>query len=821
MSKVDPYQLVAFGLKIAPASIKNPGTTSKKVKFLVNWGKEASSDPVTISRWQSEFGNKITDWAVLTGHENGFIAIDIDSKEGEHFWGSKWLPDGLEAETPRGGVHIYYSLDGVNADVQSNQGAHNGLHKDIDIRGEGGVVFAYDIDAFDISKMPVLPDSVLEILPQKQQYNSGQVPGDVIPQISEGDGVSVNLEDGSKIVEVSQQEARVIKGLTDILDKLPVPWVQGAGYHMAQFTVACGLNRIANSPHYITGREEAQKIFNKHAPLRYEGDTSLRDRRWDEAIKVTKGQWFDPPSDVPVRLEADVTLEKYNSAMIERMFWEGSGIPHVKDLIRELREAGATKQEAYSISYECAAMKKIRSKSLGKGPSTWGMVKTIYEAYEVDESGWSDEPLDSVDKSVIMAPREIGELGLLTEREREIVRHYPNFIDRYVMATKDMLASPNMPLTYVNAWIALSSICGDRADIMLKKGRKPLSLWALNLADSAAGKGDSKDVMIAMVGAGRRGGFGDVNAGGNASAEGLSDFIAERDGRVTFFNKDEARSLLTNMHFDSSYEAKMMTLALDLYDGNASRALRVGGSKNGVGDNIKATFIMWLQTTWNAAVESLTSKDIESGFIGRCLVAIGDDSVITLDSLRPEFASEYQVSIGGVHPMIKSIADGINTVVGSVKNITISADDEVLDRYVKCRQEVLDFIREHPMQKHLRGVMLRVTENILKAAALLAVSEGRGMIYMTDMLLAIKSGQYWVRDAMRLVDAISTSEYRKRVDDLVRFCDTAPRTRAAILKHFGGLSNREVSEVMDRAEQEGSIKKHKESGRFSANVADK
>lgn len=819
MANINPYDLVERGLKIAPAHIKFPGTDRKEVRFLVSWGKDASNDPAVISRWQSEFGNKITDWAVLTGHVNGFMAVDIDSEEGDHFWNAKWLPDGREARTPRGGTHIYYSLDGVDADIQSNQGGHNGLHPDIDIRGEGGVVFAYDIDALDVAQMPVLPEAVLEILPQKQSYNTDPAPGDVVPGDLGED--AVQLQAGKfDLGQVSPQEARVLKGLTDLLDELPRPWVKGSGYHMTQLTVACGLNRIANSPHYRLDRKDAHKLFDAHAPLRDPGDTRLRDRRWSEAVKMTEGQWFDPPSDVPVRLDADQLLKIYDGDIIDRMFWDSEGIPAVKDLIRELREAGASEQEAYSISYECAAMKRLRSRSLGKGPSTWGLVKAIYRAYEQDEQGWKDEPLESVPRSAVIAPRSIGELGLLSEREREMIREYPNFIDRYIMAAQEILAEPNMPLHYVNAWVGLSSIVGDRADIYLTKGRVPLSLWGMPLAGSAAGKGDAKGLMKGMIGAGRRGGFKDVNAGGNASAEGLSDFISEREGRVSLFNKDESSALLQNMHVDSTYEAKMMTLALDLYDGESSRSLRVGNAKDGVGDDVRTTFNMWLQTTWGGAVEALTSKDIDTGFVGRFIIAIGDSARITEDSLRLKFASEYQVSTGGVHPMLKSLADGINNVVGSVKNMTITCDDDVMDRYVQMRKVVYSFVREHPMRGQVQGVMLRVTENVFKGAALLAVSEGRSKVEMADLLIAIKSGQYWVRDALRLIDAISTSEYRKRVDELVRFCDSAPRTRRAILKHFGNLTNREVVEVMERAEQEGSIKKQKDSGRYVANVAE-
>lgn len=815
---IDPYALIELGHKIFPVQVLNPGTDQKKLLFLVSWGQEQSGDPAQISRWQSEFGKRITDWGVPTGHGNGFIVVDIDTPEAEHFWNTKWLPDGLVADTPRGGTHVMYSLEGVDADVQTNTGKQNGIHPAIDIRGEGGFVVAYDITSFDRANMPVLPDSVLELLPQKQVYSSEPVPGDVLPEKLDMDAVRLHV--GPDVVgEVSPQEARVIQGLTDMLDALPRPWSKGANYHSTQFLVACGLNRIVNSPYYRTDEETAHAIFDAHAPLRNAEDAKLRDRRWSEAVKVTQGQWFDQPSDVPVRLDAAELLERHTGTLVESMFWEGKGIPAVKDLIRELREAGADEQEAYSISYECAAMKKIRSRSLGKGISTWGFVKQVYRAYEQDERPWNDGPSEAVPRKEVAAPRDIDDLGLLDARERDEIRNYPNFIDRYVMAAQEIHATPNLPLAYANGWMALSSIIGDRGDIMLEDGRMPLSMWVMPVADSAAGKGDQKKNMKTMIGAGRRGGFATINAGGNASAEGLADFIAEREGKVVLFNKDEASSILIGMHKEGSYEHKMMTFALDLYDGDSSRSLRVGMAKDGPGSDVKTTFNMWLQTTWQGVVGALDTADIGTGFIGRFIVAIGDDPRITKDSLRLKFASEYQIENGGAHPMLKSLADGINAVVGAVNGVTMRpASEEVLDRHVRARQAVLDLARQHPMANHLRGVMLRISVNFFKAAALLALSEGRDRVEMADLLLAIKSGQYWVRDAIRLVDAISTSEYRKRVDDLVRFCDTAPRTRRAILKHFGNLNNREVVEIMERAEQEGSIKKSGDGGRYVANV---
>lgn len=781
MASVDGFKLIENGFQVFPVQVINPGTDDKEVVFLTpHWNQDATTDPAQVAKWNSEFGSLITDWAAVTGHRAGFIAVDIDSQGADDWWESKWLPSGHEVPTPRGGRHILYSLDGIDADIKTCQ---NQPVNGIDIRGEGGLILMYS-DEFTLAEIPEMPESVLELLPEKQVYSSDPIP----------EGVEAPSE-------ITSQEERVLRGLTDMLDSLPQPWRKGAGWHDVQFSVACGLNRIANSPHYATNRDQAYALFIKHAPIRDSADKAKRQARWNGAVKAATGQWFEAPSDVPIRLDAMETLDKFLTSATERMFWESKNVGDTRDLIRELRDAGATEQEAYSISYACAAMKGIRSRNPDNSGSTWGMVKSIYESPSGSDGTEEDSaPVKPVGDGS-------GEWKLLTPEEADIIRNYPNFIDRYMLIAKEIFAEPNLPLHYVNAWIVLSSSIGDLGDIILDKGRRPLSLWALPLAKTASGKGDAKDLLKEGINSCRRGGYSSVNAGSDASAEGMTSFITERPGKAGLFNKDESGSLLHEMHKEGSVQARFMSLSLDLYDGQSNGALRVGNAKDGVGDSVKTVYNMWLQTTWENALASLTSSDIGTGFVGRFLVAIGNDSVITRESLRPKFASEYQVSLGGTHPAVKSLGDGLQAIVGKGGGYAPTASDEFLDRYVDMRQDVLNHIKGHPQENDLKGVMLRVTENMFKASALLAISEGRNEIEMTDLLLAMKSGQYWVRDAIKLSEAIGTSEYRRKVDSVVSFCRNAPKTKSQILRsaHFKNEDRRNVNEWIERAEAEGSI----------------
>lgn len=750
--------------------------------------RDATTDINKIMQWSHKY--KDCNWGVATGSESGVFVVDIDGPEGEQWFESLWLPEGAVVETPSGGKHLYYGYDGsvdLGCTVKK-------IHPEIDTRGNGGytVLPMSKVDgktySGDLSEIPELPKSVIEIIPEKQFFSMG-----ILPEAAE------------QVRKSSPQEQRVLKSIADRLDALPVPWVKGAGYHAVQFETACHLNRIANSPLYATDYDAALRLFIQHAPLRSKADSSLRDKRWMDAVKYTEGQWAEAPGDVPIRLDGRTELNNFPESTIERLYWDSQTIGDVKQLIGELRRAGADKQQAYSISYEARAMREIRKRNPDASGTTWGYVLKEYEEPGVadsEELAFTSDSPEARERPVI----------LLSKEERDIVRSYPNYIDRYVATAQEMFDEPNMPLTYLNSWLALSSSLGDRARIYLKGKAVPLSLWGISTAGSAEGKGDAKSVYRQCISASRRGGFGAVSIGNDTSMEGLNAALMDRKGKVALLFVDEASTLLSGFKNPRDHFSKVKGLALDLYDGEAYRATRVGMAKDEIGEAVDVTFNMWLQTTWDQVTNILDISDIQSGLVGRFLVAIGDSVKITDQSLEPQFASQYQVSIGGQHPMARALGDSIRSTEGSYHTLhgtgVEAANREVSLRYVEARKAVLSAISGHPLEQHLKGVVLRVTENFLKGAALLALSEGRDKIEMEDLLLALKSGEYWVRDTLRLVDAISSGEYRRQVDHVAELVTIRPRTLAQILAtpRFKNSRRFEVIEIVERAESEGMIR---------------
>lgn len=773
---VNPYSVIEQGFYVFPVKpkLKTP---------LVRWAEEASNDPAKIAEWESKFTG--CDWGFPTGSLNQVSVIDVDTDEADAWWAEKWLPEGKSIQTPRGGRHILYDTTDSDVDVQTNVSK---VFPGIDIRGEGGYIVLYSDDLKDI---PALPASVAELLPERQEYVT-EIPQDIEPA-----------------AELSESEKRVLKGITDTLDALPRVWVPGAMYHAASFQAACWLQRISNSPYYATTRDEAHALYNAHVPLREGEGTALRDQRWNSALKITEGQMAEHPGDTPIRLKVDdELLSRFADSEVDRLFWESKSIGDVKKLIRALRMKGASEQESYSISYESSAMKNIRKSNSGSS-STWGYVTKEYSTSipATDEKvadGWGEPAEEEASSGV--------PVRLLSEAERDIVRDYPNFIDQYTLAAKVLYAEPNLPLHYVNSWIALSVGIGDRGAIYEEKGRSPLSLWAFNLAPTAAGKSDANDMMRNSIDGVRHGGWGSVNLGSDSSSEQLVEVVMDRGNQSSGLFIDECRKFLMGVKSKGeSYQSRTMETCLALYDGRAERALRKGMDKEKVGETSDVSFTLWLQGAWKRVVEILDESDIESGFVGRFLVAVGGGANVTRESLTPRIASEFQVENGGRHPIMDSFCGPIKNSVASLpdsKNRIDFASQEVLERYVDMREALDKFADTHPLSEHLKGVLLRVGFNMLKGAALIALSESRTLIEMEDLLLAMKSGEYWVKGSVELAEAVSASQYRRLVDHLVKFVELHPRTNAAILgsQKFQNLKRFEVEEIVERAERENRIR---------------
>ena len=111
-----------------------------KSPHIRSWQTKASTDQITVKKWWKKWPE--ANIAMPTGSQSGFVAVDVDVKNGVDGYESlatieaKFGEQGTRRiETPSGGIHLIYKC---NQKVKNRIGILDG----IDIRGDGGYIVA-------------------------------------------------------------------------------------------------------------------------------------------------------------------------------------------------------------------------------------------------------------------------------------------------------------------------------------------------------------------------------------------------------------------------------------------------------------------------------------------------------------------------------------------------------------------------------------------------------------------------------------------------------------------------------------------------------
>lgn len=127
---------------------------SYKKKPLVRWSVSSTTDPVVIRGWfDNEF--PMADVCIKTGQESGIVVVDWDAykqEDPEYFplWRDVTGTPTYSVRTPKGGHHFYYLHPGYP--VANSAG---NLAPFVDVRGDGGMVVAYNLDILAAPLQPL------------------------------------------------------------------------------------------------------------------------------------------------------------------------------------------------------------------------------------------------------------------------------------------------------------------------------------------------------------------------------------------------------------------------------------------------------------------------------------------------------------------------------------------------------------------------------------------------------------------------------------------------------------------------------------------
>lgn len=408
------------------------------------------------------------------------------------------------------------------------------------------------------------------------------------------------------------------------------------------------------------------------------------------------------------------------------------------------------------------------------------------------------------------------EHNLLDESERALTAQHRTWVEDYVSWCSHKLAKQNAPYDRINAWTILSAAFGDMAYIPRKNGPEGINIYTMTLGETTTGKSQSLKLMRTVLDEVFIEDQG-YNLGGNASPNALGEKLLERDGKVSFFNKDEAHGLFKTWATQDWTSGMMEDLAL-LYDGTVPPMLRMG--KKEMSKSAKTSFIMHLMGTPEETTKSLNRDMFKSGFLARFMWTIGEPRTLNKAAVREEDSDGTEIRLG-YEPMARQWAAEFLELRRRVREgqegnrISINITSEAADRMTKVKWDLVNLVKKSdPNWDIINPSLVRMGVTIRKCATMLAVSDGRRTTELIDVLKAIEAAEEWVKNLMIVARQINASDFERACDEVESFVRTKDgRVRLEqVNRRFKAWRVRDLQEAIGALASQGRVKEVSESG---------
>jgi hypothetical protein len=470
-------------------------------------------------------------------------------------------------------------------------------------------------------------------------------------------------------------------------------------------------------------------------------------------------------------------------------------------------EGVITKEEAISIAWNAPASRKW-SQEDPRG--IHGLLAEANKAYAEIQwergEGLEAPELDTTENN----------LDLLRGDERQSLEHHKTWIDSYVDWCGSKLAKQNGPYDRINAWNVLSCAFADMAFIPRKSGPEGLNLYTMTLGDTTTGKSQALKLMRTMLDEifAEDPGF---NLGGNASPNALGEKLIERDGKVSFFNKDEAHGLFKQWTTQDWTTGMMEDLAL-LYDGIVPPMLRVG--KKEMSKAAKTYFVMHLMGTPEEIAKALNREMFKSGFLARFMWAIGEPRTLSKEAVKEEDSDGTEIKLG-FEPMARQWAAEFSEIKRTLRSgagssrVSVGITKEGAKRMTEVKWDLANLIKpSDPNWDIINPSLVRMGVTIRKCATLLAVSDGRKVTELVDVLKAIECAEEWINNLMIVARKINASDFERACDEVEAFVNSKENKVKLefVNRRFKAWRVRELQEAIGALTSQGRIKEVMETG---------
>jgi hypothetical protein len=525
----------------------------------------------------------------------------------------------------------------------------------------------------------------------------------------------------------------------------------------------------------------------------------------------------DISEELPVNLpdKSDVLAKLPATEGIRRMLFQP---PHEDKwsetmflLILTLLRMDLTLEEVFVVTLGCACDKFARD---GKPNADLLLWKDINRAWttvsreiaegihinDVDITKIHDDHMDPV----------VVPIDFLSEEERALLKR-ETFIDHYVrwgQTKTDADASYHE----ASALMILSTVLSDFGHAMPVFGKLGLNLWVMILGTtSTTRKTTTKSMMMRYIDKLSNEEY-DYDLGSDSTTEGMLADLSERPGRSGLFYRDEAQEMLAGARGGKGYLSDFTGTLTELYDGWVRGRRRATGAKKT--PRSETTFNLYLMGIVGKVTEVLNPGDFESGFLARFIYYFGEGIQETRESLRLNQAEE------GIHgarrddgqEMLQNQLDAMRafwenkTEPGNT--VPIFVDGDAWDRLNEYIFTLVNLANQSDRPEIMKPASDRMNKSVLKLACLLAMSEHRDHVSMTDMLTAIRHSERWYASLQRMTRLIDASQWASQMRKLTELIveKKGKMKYGDVYKRFSDMKPRDFAELVEGVVVQGSVK---------------
>lgn len=432
----------------------------------------------------------------------------------------------------------------------------------------------------------------------------------------------------------------------------------------------------------------------------------------------------------------------------------------------------------------------------------WREVQRAYSAHveEGDDALLPTSAYAPVILDGINAKEEYTKPLFLSSEEQDVVSNEVSFIDLYkdwAMSKTDGAVSYQI----ASAWTLLSCVFSDIGYAVPKFGKMGLNLWFMVLGETTlTRKSTSRNLMLRAVRQYEKFSGYQIDIGSDATPEGLTSVLSERDGKTSLLHRDEAQGMFKDF-INKTYMASAAERFTELYDGHVPVTIRSTRAKAQT-ERATTNFIMYLMGITSKTADVLTTEYFKSGFLARFIYVTAPTPPRTKESEDVQQADEYEVSVRDeqLEYLIKTLSDSF--IWWQKKNGPVARpirlDQEALDRFNKFKWDMGNWAEGHPDKESIEPSRQRLSLSVWKCAVLLAMYDMSETVKLHHMLTAIHYAEEWFWNLVQMAGAISASEWQRDVDRLeTLIMDKGGKIRyEEAYKKFSDKRKREFDEMV-------------------------